>query len=418
MKRLPIPLFPFLIIAAAAMAADPAHSGPMARIQRRRAAEVPTAVNAVGELTYSLDSPGAATLRVGTSDSGTVVVSDPYAIRIAPRRRLLPDEYAVDLSPGAYVRPDGAYVLAENVVRDDGAVTNTLTIRPVMDGVALAEVRAYADAMGGGIRRDMAEDRCILTGVTTSGYTPGAIGSPSRLIVTNLDVWAWSGDARDTVLDCEMAPVPFRDQLGDTSLWALRKWTCDRYDGRTAEYWSSHPAVESVRLNGHSLLYTPGGTLRSEAQDGEVAWYSGGIAVMRIVGGSTTNSAELNILAIDASGDGPVTLDVSATLGVPVRIETCSDLGRGEWHVASGQSSSYPSTVAVKGVSCYRVSVPLDPDANAAFYRAAATLADGPGRSLHLGGAETDVYILGERAAWTNITVNGATLRVLAAQPD
>ena len=382
---------------------EPAHSGSVARIQRRETSEAASAQNIVGELTYSIDEPGAATLRVGTSDSGTVVVSDPYAIRIAPRRRLTPGEYSVTMSPGAYIREDGAYVLAKDVTAQDGAVTNTLTIRPVQDGVKLAEVRTLIDALSGGLRRDMTEERCVLTGITKSEYNPGAIGSPGRLIVTNITVWAWAGDVRDTLLDCEATPVSFKDQLGNTSLWGLRKWVCDRYDGRTAEYWAQHPAVESVRLNGHSLLYTPGGTLRSESNDGEIAWYSGGICVMRIVGGSTTNSAELNIRAIDASGDGPVTLDVTAALGVPVRIEVCDDIKLQEWHVAPGQSSSYPSTVSVKGVNCYRVTVPLDPDADAAFYRAAATLpgGSGPGRALHLGGDETDVYVLGERAVWT-----------------
>ena len=400
----------------------PAHSSPMTRIQRRTTSEAATAENAIGELTYSTDEPGTATLRVGTSDSGTVVVSDPFAIHIAPRRRLEPDEYGVTLSTGAYVRADGAYVLAENVYLDDGAVTNTITVRPVDPAVKLAEVRYQAVEHDSRMTRDLTEDRCVLTGVTTGAVTPTSFLQPGSLVVTNLTVWAWAGHVRDSVLDCETAPVPFRDQLGSTSLWGLRAWVTNRYDARTAEHWAGFPALDTVRLAGREIHYSAGGGLHSKAESGAWTYYASGVPVIRVVAGLATNdtrTAELKVLAIDIHAEGGAAIDVSASLGVPVYIDTRADLDAA-WVRAPVQTSTYPNTVLTKtGLPAYRVTVPIDPSADRCFYRAAATIDDTVAtRALHLGGESTALYIDGQRCAWTNIVVNGATLRVLAAQPE
>ena len=413
------------LIAAGAMFAiatadTPSHASPMARIQRRTTAEAATAVNAVGELTYSTDEPGAATLRVGTSDCGTVVVSDPCAIHIAPRRKLLPDEYAVRVSGDHTVYADGSIVLATNVV--EGVVTNVVTITPVDPAIKLSSVAFdISDSIGAGRRRETTEDAATLTVyVQQVDNPPPSPPTPGYAILTGVTVWAWTSDRRSVELDTETHPVPFRDAIGSTSLWDLRSWVTNRYDRRTAEYWARHPAVDTVRLAGHTVHYSPGGALRSMVDAGTWTYYASGVPVIEIASGTSTNSAtdELNILDITLDGDSAI-IDVSASLAVPVYIESEPSLYSGEWFRVSGQTSSYPATVTSRrGLPAYRVTVPIDPAAQAAFYRATATVEGGASRTLRLGGSGTPIYIDGVRAAWTNITVNGATLRVLAAQPD
>ena len=114
------------VFAIATASETPSHSSPMARIQRRATAEAATARNAVGEATYSVDAPGEATLRIGTSDSGTVVVSDPCAIHVAPRRRLDAGEYGITVAGPHTVNADGSILLATNVTSGPQALQRRL----------------------------------------------------------------------------------------------------------------------------------------------------------------------------------------------------------------------------------------------------------------------------------------------------
>ena len=425
MMKLSILHFPFFLLAATAIAADPAHSSPMARIQRRATSEAATAQNAVGELTYSIDEPGAAVLRVGTSDSGTVVVSDPCAIHIAPRRQLDPGEFAIRVSGAHTTNPDGSIVLATNVL--DVVVTNSVTISPVDPAVKISSVTwdLIIDGASKGVKRETTEEAATLTVAVTSQDMP--LGEPPELgmaLLKGVKVWVWASDRRTVELDTETHPVPFRDRLGSTSLWDLRSWTTNRYDWRTAEHWAEFAAMDTLRLAGHTVHYTTGGSLRSSVDSGVWTYYASGVPVIQVVAGVSTNSPateELKILAIDVSDEATgAVIDVSASLGVPVFIDSCNDLETAEWTRATGQTSTYPVTVqSAKGLPAYRVTVPIDPTATRCFYRAAATI-DGEGatRTIKIGGESTAIYIDGQRCAWTNITVSGATLRVLAAQPD
>ena len=416
--RRTLPLLLPLLAAASAIADGPT------RIQRRADDEPPR--NAVGELTYSVDRDhAAAVLRVGTSDAGTVVVSDPWAIHVAPRRRLAEGEYGVSVTGDYTVYADGSILLATNVV--SGVVTNTVVIRPVDPAVRLAGVTW--DLAGRGIRGDRtANDRvadeysATLTVRTTYDQEP-SLGSggptivPGWALLRGVTVWAWEGDRRAETLDCELAPVPIRDSMGHTSLWNLRRWICDRYDGRAGDDWSLYPATNTVHLAGQTVLWSAGGSLRSQVESGG-AWtyYASGIPVIRVVSGVSGSTPEIDLAAIALEGTNAV-IDVVASLGVPVYIESCSDLESGEWTRASGQTSTYPATVVSGSTVAYRVTVPLDPAASACFYRATATIeGDGESRALHLGGEGTALYISGLRCAWTNITVNGSALRVLAVQ--
>ena len=398
-----------------------AHSGPMTRIQRRASAEAATAQNAVGELTYSIDEPGAATLRVGTSDSGTVVVSDPCAIHIAPRRRLDPGEYGIRVSGAHTVYPDGSILLATNVT-GNVVVTNFVTITPVDSAVKLSSVTWDLEKYGSvGQQRDITEDSATLRVTVEKMVNPPPMEpTPGTAILKGVTVWAWTSDRRTVELDTETHPVPYRDALGATSLWDLRSWVTNRYDWRTAEHWAGFPASDTVRLAGNTVHYSAGGALRSMVDSGTWTYYASGVPVIEIVSGVSTNSAtdEINVLAITLDGDNAL-IDINASLGVPVYVDSAPDLVSGEWFRVQGQTSSYPTTVSVDGITAYRVTVPIDPTATRCFYRATATI-DGGGatRTIKIGGESTALYIDGRRAAWTNITVNGVTFHVIAAQPD
>ena len=410
-----------LLLGGLCAAQEASHSGYMTRIQRRASAEAATAANAVGELTYSVDAPGEAVLRVGTSDSGTVVVSDPCAIHVAPRRRLDAGEYSVTVSGDHTVYADGSILLATNVV--SGVVTNVVTVRPVDPAVALASVSwDLAHGLGTTSSKTNAGDVATLAVRTTFIENPPIGGEPTKVpgwsLLRGVEVWAWTTDRRSVELDTETHPVPFRDALGSTSLWDLRSWVTNRYDWRTAEHWSEFPASDTVRLAGRTVHWSAGGALRSEYDSGAWTYYASGVPVIRVVSGVSTNSAtdELKILALELEGTNALVY-VSASLGVPVYIDSAPTLDSPYTRVA-GQTSTYPSTVTVKGLPAYRITVPLDPAATAAFYRATATIDNSAAnRAVHIGGEATEIYIDGVRAAWTNITINGATLRVLAAQP-
>ena len=417
------------LLAAGAMFAmataegDPSLASPMTRIQRRAEAEVATAQNAVGELTYHVDtSHPAAVLRVGTSDSGTVIVGDPYAIHVAPRRKLDAGEFGIVVTGSYTANADGSILLATNVV--SGVATNTVTIRPIDPAVKIASVAFDLAALGAGRQKEVTEDRATLVVHTSQEDYPDPVGRvPGWAVLRGVTVWVWAGDRRDETWDTTTADLQIIDSMGSVAMSGIRRWVADRYDGRTGEEWSLYPANHRVNLAGQTVYWSSGGALRSQVDSGSWSYYASGVPVLRVVSGvdGESRTEDLAILAITMdSANDLVQIDVNAALGVPVYIDSCNDLTVSDWFRAAGQTSTYPQTVSVGGIPAYRVTVPIDPSAAAAFYRATATIGDGgaENRALHLGGVSTDLYIAGERCAWTNIVVNGASLRVLVAQPD
>lgn len=398
-----------------------AAAAPAATIQRRAPDEAAAARNAVGELTYSVEG-GAAVLRVGTSDAGTLVASDPWALHVAPRRLLGPREYSLHLSAGAAMLPDGRVCLASNVTEAVGSVTESVTLRVADPAVRIASVRWRLDQDGARQERENTETEATLTATTVYRELMGRpiIG---YCYVVGVEVWAWASDRRDETWDTSVADLPFRDSLGETSVGSLRKWVAARYDGRTAEDWSNHPATNAVRLAGQTLWHSS--TIRSVVSDGDLSLVVAGAPVLSFTGpedAGRTNA--LRIAHIEVSDD-TATLWATAALGAPVRVQSCGDLAALDWRDVDGVVSSYPATEtppptaaeAMRNVQCYRLEVPVDPAADACFYRVCSTIGPAEQRTVRVEPGAA-LYIDGVRAAWTNIVVNGATLRVLAAQPD
>lgn len=392
---------------------------PAAAIQRRSPSEVAAGVpEPVGGLTYSAAPDGSATLRVGTSDAGTLFVSDPWAVHVAPTRLLAPSEYSVVLSNATWTA-DGRICMASNVVTTAyvGARAEIGLLDPTL---AISAVTFDADANAGHARPVRISDgRVDIVGSTTTGAI-GGIGDPGHLYISNISVRVWTTSRRSASWNAVDDDVALLDDMGEVPVSGLRRWVAARYDGRTAEDWSNHPATNRVQLAGQPLWFTPGGSLRAAAAATNTEWriVSSGVPVVRILaeqGGGA--SEDLAIRGIEIDG-GTVRIWVGAALGSPVRIQASATLTPADWIDADGAVSTYPAAEVHGGYSCYRVDVPLDPSAPSCFYRAVATGTGGSTRALRLCDSDAALYVGGVRVAWTNITIGGQTLRVLAAQPD
>lgn len=394
-------ILPLLLVPSLALAAE---------IQRRSPAEIASGVaEPVGAVTYSVGESGdAATLRVGTTDAGTLVVSDPWAVHVAPTRLLAPSEYTVVLSNCTWTA-NGEICFVSNAVTmaEEGGDADIRLINPTL---AISSVRLDSRQLGGMVRQQTLPDGAIR--LVGRAHT-GPLQQPGYLFSSNIQVRVWTSPSRGAAWDATAADVSITDAMGTVPMSRLRKWICDRYDGRTAENWAEHPANDRVRANGHAIWYNPSGTLRSEvSSNSEWRVMSSGVPVIRVLSDvSSGASPDLSIVDLEIGEGGAVTLYVLSSLGVPVGVQCCTDLRRGEWAEVAA-TSTYPTTVSHAGVNCYRLTVPGTAD-DTRIFRATATVG-GTARALHIGGDGCALYIDGVRCQWTSITVGGQTLRVLA----
>lgn len=359
-------------------------------IQRRAPDEAASAENAPGEITYSLES-GGAVLRVGTSDAGTVVASDPWALHVAPRRLLGPREYALTLSPGAEMLADGRVCLASNVTEAVGSVTASVTLRAADPAVRLASVRWGVEQEGASMTRTLTESEATIECTTVYRSFMGR-PIPGHCFVVRIEAWAWASDRRDETWDATVADLPLRDSMGEITVGTIRKWVVDFFSGRTAEHWASFPATNDVRLAGHTLWHTS--AIRSVAASNALSLVVSGAPVLTVTGpedAGPTNALRIVDIKMD---DGVATLWATAALGAPLRVQSCDDIGARDWRDEDGAASSYPSTENVKGVPCIRLDVPVDDADQRRFYRVVATLGAAeqrtvriePGAALYIGG--------------------------------
>lgn len=395
---------------------------PAAHLQRRTAPEAAAAENALGETTFHLQD-GRAVLRVGT-DEGTVLASDPWAVHVAPRRRLAVGEYVVTVEPANLpMRPDGSILVATNVTDAVGAVTNRVVVRPLDPALSIAAVQWHVDGHATRREHETAADRATLTLVTTYDQDPPSPGGGGSAIVPGWTLWrgvdvtVWETDRQEERWDATLADVTLVDSVGAVPMSALRRSIHERYDWRTGEDWSAYPATNRVNLAGQSVLFNASGTLRADLADGP-SWRitANGHEALRVFAGASERSDDLKIEAISVDPAAETaTIAVNAALGVSPRIQTTATLGAAVWDEATVASTTYPATRTVNGAPCYVLTLPLDPSATSAFYRAVATVSALDSPEIHVA-ADAILYIDGARAAWTNITVSGKTFRVLAAQ--
>lgn len=370
----------------------------------------------VAELAAHVGPDGAASLLLGTSDHGTVRVTDPFAVHFAPRRLLRPGEYAVRFDSG-YYRDDGTIVLAEDV--EAGIVTNRLVIEAVAPGVALAS--ATCDLKGAGYYAQPWDVSDAAIGRTFFVHTDkiGGVGGPGYLWVSNIAVWAWTSERRSATWDTLVETVDLRDSMGTVPVSGLRRWICDRYDGRTGEEWSLYPAAHTVSLAGRMVRLNSFGTLVSyfdddganATNDWHLAAFGNPVVTVRPGIVSSSIGGAFRIVDYEPGADA-ATIYVNADLGTPVTVQACATLD-GPWLYVAGQTSAYPATVQRGGVACYAVSVPVSPSAESAFFRARCTVDSDVSTELRIDNCV--LYIDGRKAVWKQITVGGETIRVLSA---
>lgn len=378
-------------------------------------------VNEPGETTYAVDADARrAILTVGTTEAGDLVVGDPYAIHFAPTRRLGPDEWALSFGTNVSYGAHGeiAFSTEENMwdwIEDD---PRTATILPARPSLALSGV-TYVAGGGGTVRKTVSDSEIVLTARPFNDPpTPGGIGQPKPVWASNLVVYAYAGPTRSETFDATLCRVTMRDTVGAVPLGELRQWVLDTYEDRAAEDWSRYPAVSTVRLAGHRVEFNSAGNvlLGMEADTGTNAlrFVLNASPVVSLVPGLSSASDALRIWKFAIEGS-EAALYVGADLGAPVGIQTSSDL-HDPFVVAAGATSSYPLTFSVadaNGVShaCYRVCLPIDENAGAAFYRAYSTTGETGGNQLRI--ENCDLWIDGvrfKRETWTFALTNGTTV--------
>lgn len=387
--------------------------------QRRNAVErAHGVVNAAGELTYSVED-GRAVLTIGSEEAGDLVVGDPYALRFAPLRRLAPDEWAVAFGPDVCYGERGEIMFSTTNNMWGWAVDapRTATILPASPSVALAGID-FGRGGPGNVRKTVSDTGIVLSATPWNAPAPGDFLQTSPVWVSNVVVYAYAGPSREETFDATRNRLTIRDTVGEVSLGDLRAWVLRTYEGRAAEDWSRHPAVSRVRLAGNRLEFNSAGTawlgMESDGATNALRLVLGFSPVLSLVPGAVDASDALRIWDFDIE-DGEAVLFVGADLGVPVGIQAAPALDEPFVEV-SGATSSWPETTDVSdgdGVThpCYRVFLPVDRNAGAAFFRAFARTSASGGHQLRIDNC--DLWIAGvkfARETWTFALTNGTTV--------
>lgn len=412
MARLMPPVF-LLITASVAVAQV---VGPV-KIQRRNPVESAAGVvNDVGELTYSVDEHGRATLTVGAHE-GNAVVSDPYCIRLAPQRVLQPTEWAPTLSEGATVS-DGRYVLFDKWKEDGTVRTVTFETGNPLHEISRVTFDAYVNLVK--LEKKASGNKYTITATADydSFWDPAENGA--RCYISNVVVHVWTGSQRVSEVDFTVSDIKVTDGAGTVNWSDLRPGIHRRYDGRTGVEWSKFPAIASVRLDGHPVLYDWFGSVRTGMVPGTTnRWHMAvnGVPVVEVSPGVTEVSEQLRILSLRFLADDRIELAISSALESPVTVQTVDTLeGNPAWmDIQSGLTSSYPekTTVTVDGspVPAYILTLGVDPAAPSGFYRAKSMLPGLGTTSIHI--KNCDFYVDGVKLGIVTQTVNSVQYEFL-----
>ena len=384
-------------------------------IQRRSEREIAEDVqNATGEVTYSIGEDGSAVLRVGTSDRGTVHVTDPCAVHLAPRRLLDSSEYAVTLGVGCTWTEDGGICFANNVVEP---MTRTATIDIA---VACAFAGVEFDEYGSGqIRAEVTDNRIVLTCKINRPAT--APGGDSMIVSSSsigpLKVYAYTTEKHVATWDTVLDTVTIKDSVGSVQMHKFRQWEIDRTNGHLAEDWSRFAASSTVKLGGQSVWLNRTGTI-SAMNAGQLATNAWSIVayghpVLSVYPGfqSDAPGGAFRIVDMEMLDDSCV-IYVTAGLRADVAIQYTTSLEDDEisWLDETNQTSSYPTIVMRKDEECYRLEVPFHGDS--CFWRATCTVSADSPTELHI--SNCDIYVDGVKVGWKTINVGGQNIKVLA----
>lgn len=360
----------FMFFAAGAFAAE---IGPIS-LQRRNDVEFSHGVlNDAGEITYTVDDAGRGVLTLGAAE-GNTVVGDPFAIHLAPQRILSPDEYGVEIT-GGELTSAGAYEIFD-AYKVAGTV-RTLTLAPVNPLVKIARVTYDSSSYLIDIDKTTTEGGMTLT--CTSDYDSfwDPSGNGAHMYVSNLVVYAWTGDARVSTVDFTLSDLAVTDDLGGYNMSELRSWITARYDSTTGDQWSKFAATHPVRLADRQIWFDSLGVTRlgalASSGTNRVSITVNGTSIMEITPGASEYTDMLKIVDYEMGATQAV-FYVAAALLSPVTLQTTPTLDPLDWSdVSTGLVSSYPTTsihtVDDTTYTVYTLTLSIDPEAATGFYR-------------------------------------------------
>lgn len=367
-----------LVALLAVLDASSAEIGPI-KIQRRNAIEHSMGtLNAEGEITYAVDDAGRGVLTVGAHE-GNVVVSDPCAIRLAPQRILAPAEWAPALSDGVTADASGTYsVFAAYKVAD---TVRSIVIETGDPLQTIARVTYDSDYYMAMIDKTISGNSCTISVASTYDSFWDPAGHGTRCYISNVVVYVWSSDSRSSAVDYTVSDLTMTDTIGSVKMSGLRQWVMDRYDADTGHLWSRYPALERVRLAGHSLWFDAFGGVRAGMSGGATnRWQlvANGATVMELTPGVTETSDQLMIVGFEQTSPSQLVFQVSSALEAPVTLQSAATLDSSWADVVGGLTSSYPAKTTVdfngQTVSAYTLTLAVDPETTEGFYRAKTTL--------------------------------------------
>ena len=364
-----------ILLAFLAFTVCAAEIGPI-KIQRRNNIEFSHGtLNDAGELTYTVADNGTAVLTLGSAE-GNAVVSDPFAIRLAPQRVLAADEWAATLGDGVVLNAQGVYEFFK--AYKTGSTVRTLTLAPVNPLVKIARVTCNIDNYLITDRSATTENSYTLTGTSTYDSFFDPYNNGAWMYVSNIVVYAWVGDERVSSVDFTLSDLAVTDDLGTYNMSDLRQWIMTRYDDYTGNQWSKFPATQAVKLADKPIWFDALGVVRmsswQSADTNTVAITVNGSPVLEILPGVPEFTDQLKVVDYQINGETQAVFYVSATLNTPVGLQQSATLDPVNWSdITTGLTSSYPtiSQRTVSGVTygVYVLTLTLNSAATGAFYR-------------------------------------------------
>ncbi|MCK9468146.1 MAG: hypothetical protein M0Q49_01905 [Porticoccaceae bacterium] len=409
----------FAILFALAVAAEFALADDGAvRLQRRDEIEHQQGVqNRVDELTYTVGQSGdTATLRIGTAEAGTLIASDPYAVRFAPTRQLVESEFYIVLGEGVESLPGRSMEFFPNAGSDIYTnITRRAWVRPIDPAFRLSSATADFSAVSGTFRINRATDEGIeLTARNFPSQSSDMQNNTPRVSCSNIVVWAYATNERTSVLDLRTQHLSIIDSIGEIDLYGLRDWIQQRYDPQTADHWSEHPATQTIKTARQEVWLDNHGTLRLAWLGDDLVLLSMGWPLLRITQGAAGGAAVdgFDIVALTEAG-GDVLIDVAAGPWEAVSVQQSPTLRPATWTTSAGQQSNYPATITVDGRTCHRVRFPRPAGSDTMFFRVVGNLAQTRNR-MALGYGDTVIensatLIIDPQAAPATSTAPGKT---------
>lgn len=343
-------------------------------LERRNAVEYEHGVeNRNGELTYTVDSENRPNLYLGTTEGGTQIVSDPFAIHQPKTEEIADGSFAVEfVSDGISWNDDGSV----QVFAGEGYATNhytrTLRVRTV-DGRRIAAVRSTNDLFNATASGHRNQDGSY--DVDVSSTFLDMFDNPPRAKLSHFRVWVYSGERTEEEADLVAGDVLLHDSMGDVYFSKLREWTANRYDDRTAVDWAKYHANSDVYLDGHrvffnrqlTLLTSMGGTNATAG----LRFLANGSTVMEIVPGEVSADGSLRIVGFEYNSTNAVVYATSE-YATPVYVQSAPAV-RDVYEDLDGVVSSYPDKVEYSfggtTVQAYRLVLPIDESEGSRFYR-------------------------------------------------